>query len=585
MRRFGLAIVLAIGIGLAGASAATASTVSATCATLQHALDNATGGEVIKLTGLCSGQSFSVSTTSPFTLEGAKSNGGTPADGFNGNSGSTPILTSSSNVHLTIVNLLFEHASTSGCTNNSCDASGPAIQLNGNAIAVTIKKDRFISNTANPTNRGIGGAVYVLNQTAWAPITVSSSTFIGNSSADGGALYINSNGPVNVTGNTFTGNSVPVTSTYFYPYGGALDIEDYNGPSNSPVTVSSNTFGGTTSGAGNSAPGWGGAAFVSIAGGESASQPGQTLVLQHNKFIDNSVTGASGTDHVGGAIAFDPQVVEPLGFSVVQTGNRFQGNSVGGANANPSSDTAGGGAEWGTATTIKSTQDAFIANKVTETSTAPAPEGGAVGVLGYKSFSSGPDLSSFFTGADDVFLNNSVTQAGAWGGAIYTGGSNGNDCNNTTCPPSHLTLFDSTLFGNSVNSSSGEGAGIWGGPHDTLTVDNSIVFGNKGPASAAEIFGYFKPVYSHDDACTTAGGTTPLTGAGDICTNPKLASTGAETSSSPTIDKGLNSLVPKGLTKDVAGHARITEGLAKTCQPIVDMGAFESAAVKPAPNC
>lgn len=581
MRRIGIAVVLATACGLLGAQGASAATTTVNCSGLQAALNSAASGDVIKLKQLCTGDSFTVANTNSFILEGVGTAGdGGPASGFNGSGTDSPLLGDPTNASLsmTIENLRFE--------NNAIDANdGAAIDLVGK---VTLTDDWFLNNSVNECDTCYGGAVYLDNSSsATNSITITSSRFSGNEADDGGAAYVVGNAPISITHNTFTGNSVASTSnTLFYKDGGAMDVEDYYGPSSSTVTISNNTFGGMAKGAGNSAPGWGGAVFAALSGG-TGSGPVQTLNLNNNSFIDNQVTGAASNDHLGGAIAFDPQV-DQYGFNVVQAHNLFQGNAVGGTNSDPSTDMAGGGAEWGTGTSIKSTADSFIDNTVAETSTSPAPEGGAVGVIGFVASIGGSlntRLGSSFTGADDLFTGNSVTQAGGWGGAIYTGGSVANDCDDTTCPPSHLELYDSTLTGNSVNSSTGEGAAIWGGSKDSLTMDNSIVFGNTGASGAAEIFGYSGPKYSFDDACTTSGGTTPLSGADNICADPKLKSSGAEGSSSPTIDKGSNGLVPSGLTKDIAGHPRITEGLPNTCKAIVDMGAFESKAVKPAASC
>jgi hypothetical protein len=75
--------------------------------------------------------------------------------------------------------------------------------------------------------------------------------------------------------------------------------------------------------------------------------------------------------------------------------------------------------------------------------------------------------------------------------------------------------------------------------------------------------------------CTAPGSGTPLPGSGNICTDPKLNSSGEETTPSPTIDKGSNSLVPAGLTTDFEGHSRVQPGVCGGAA-IVDMGAFEA---------
>ena len=555
-------------VGLLSASSAAATTTTVDCSGLQTALDSAQTGDVIKLDQLCVNQSYTVESTKTLTLEGASPpSHGVPIDGFNGNAASSSILSTigSPDGGLTIQNLLFENSTYS------------ALSMDG--VTGVIRNDTFRNDTA-PGN--YGGAFEYQSPTSAYSLTLSGDTLSGNSSFDGGAAYIDTPGPVQIVGNTFSGNSVSPTSTSSYPDGGAIDVQNQYVASSSPVTIAGNTFGGGTVGAGNSAPGWGGAVFVSLY--TSASGPIQTLHLSQNKFLGNQVTGGSGSDHLGGAIAIAPQSWTVGVSPVVQSHNLFQNNSVAGTNTNPSGDLAGGGAEWGTATSITSQADRFIGNTLTETSTDPAPEGGAVGVIGLLA-SNNTHLSSHLTGTDDLFLRNSASAPDAWGGAIYTGGSVANDCNDATCPPSQLALYDSTLTANQVNASTGEGNAIWGGPQDSLVIKNAIVYGNLGVSGAPEIFGYAQPAYVHDDGCTSSSATTPLAGAANICANPRLSAAGAETSLSPTIDRGANALVPAGLTVDVAGRPRITEGRPATCRAVVDMGAYESAAVRPAPAC
>jgi hypothetical protein len=94
---------------------------------------------------------------------------------------------------------------------------------------------------------------------------------------------------------------------------------------------------------------------------------------------------------------------------------------------------------------------------------------------------------------------------------------------------------------------------------------------------------------SFSDACTPGVSTsTPLPGAGNICTDPLLAGEEAgevrETPSSPTIDAGSNALVPAGLTTDAFGTPRILSGhlgCTSASPAVVDMGADEFAPSPP----
>jgi hypothetical protein len=159
-----------------------------------------------------------------------------------------------------------------------------------------------------------------------------------------------------------------------------------------------------------------------------------------------------------------------------------------------------------------------------------------------------------------------------------------------SCPPSTLTLNDSTVVGNTVDAGAGsEGGAIWGSPNDRLAVQNSIVFSNS-PQPELFGFGSAAPAISFSDVCNEAGGpAVPGKTSHNICADPKLDAGGAETAASPTLDAGSNALVPSGVTTDLAGNARIREnlsGCSRTTPPaIVDMGAFEFTARQIPPPC
>jgi hypothetical protein len=204
-------------------------------------------------------------------------------------------------------------------------------------------------------------------------------------------------------------------------------------------------------------------------------------------------------------------------------------------------------------------------------------------VQGQKTVSSTPPQPGVFDGANDSFSGNSVA-AGGWGGAIYSGFIQPS-CS-SGCPGSTVALEDSTVVGNSVDAGSGsEGGAIWGSPGDSLTVKNAIIYSNT---PTAEIFGYGSgsPTFAYSDVCNEPGGP-PVSGQGVICANPMLNADGTETTGSPTLDAGLNALVPAGLTGDQAGNPRIASSRVSCSGPgptIVDMGALE-ATLKQVPSC
>ncbi len=232
----------------------------------------------------------------------------------------------------------------------------------------------------------------------------------------------------------------------------------------------------------------------------------------------------------------------------------------------------------------KFTADRFIDNRVAVNDGAP-PEGGGVGAIAAAPIFSAPAEPAAFTGRDDRFTGNS-TAAGGWRGAIYVGAPAPDCPPGPGCPGSTITLDDSTVVGNHVDAGVGsEGSALWGSLHDMVTVNNSIIFGNA-PKPEISWFGSHPPVFAYSDVCTESGGPT-VSGAGNICKDPKLKADGAETLGvSPTIAKGSVVLVPAGLSTDLAGHSRVTPDFSckgKRLPPHVDMGAFE--ALIPRPFC
>jgi hypothetical protein len=271
---------------------------------------------------------------------------------------------------------------------------------------------------------------------------------------------------------------------------------------------------------------------------------------------------------------------------VAQAHNTFVGNVVDATERSGKTLAAGGGGEWVLGTDVQSTADIFRENRVT-VDEGQSPEGGGLGVLGTSTKEGHPQLASF-SGADDLFLDNSVA-AGGWGGGIYTGFQNaGCSTAPNECAGTSLTLEDSTVAGNGVEAGAGsEGGALWGSPSDFLTMTNSIVFGNS---PQPEIFGYATttPTFAYSDVCTEPGGPAVQSGAGNICANPQLNANGEETESSPTRYAGSNALVPVGLSSDLAGAPRLTATI-QSCggliAAIVDMGAFEYQHQGAVPAC
>jgi hypothetical protein len=212
----------------------------------------------------------------------------------------------------------------------------------------------------------------------------------------------------------------------------------------------------------------------------------------------------------------------------------------------------------------------FDGNVISVSDGAP-PQGGGLGVFGTNEVGPQPGR---FTGANDLFVGNSVASGGR-GGAIYVGGPD-YDCS-SACPASSLALSNSTLYKN--RATSGEGGALWGSSNDSLVVTNSILAVNGAGPAQPDVFGFSGPSVQFSDACgpPTLGG--PLPGAGNICNVPALALDGTELANSPTVDAGSNALPAAGLAVDLAGNPRILPGHLVCGFPdaaVVDMGAFEA---------
>jgi hypothetical protein len=543
-------LVLGLSFAAASASAATGPTPVA-CANLEAAMNGATEGEVLELSESCV-TNVNVTNTKAFTLEGDGSAVLSPK------TADTPIVqATTTGVRFALEDLLFE---------KGLSEQGGAIWVHASKEAVVLRDDTFLSNTAK--NDGGAADVEDNGEAASEPTVIEGDVFGAPGEGDiaggyaGGAAYLRISGPLRITHNSFIDDEV--TSTF--GGGGGLDVETSDPKSAvAPVQISGNTF------TANRVIDSGGGAFV-MAGG------GQTVTLEGNLFSANRVAGKEATvpREGGGLVLAIPP--EGASFHAVQAHNTFVGNIVEATELSSDKLAAGGGGEWVYGVDVQSTADIFSDNEITVDEGEP-PEGGGLGVLGTSMTAAYPQLASF-TGIDDLFLSNSIAPGG-WGGAIYTGFQNAGCQPVETCTGSTtLVLDDSTVYANEVKAGSGsQGGALWGSPNDSLTVANSIIFGNS---PQPEVWGYATgagaPSFKYSDVCAESGGPLVPTGEGNICANPQLNGGGEETFSSPTIDAGSNALVPNGLTTDAFGDPRIFAGHESCSQSfpaIVDMGADE----------
>ncbi|MDQ3933722.1 MAG: hypothetical protein M3340_03730 [Actinomycetota bacterium] len=500
------------------ASAATAAEHLANCGNLQSTIDGASDGDTITLGGECTG-SYTISKKD-LTIRGDPANG--TEDGFVSATGRA--LTGVDSGAVTIRDLFFVGRAV-------VDLDGGAISLTGD-VAPVIDDCEFRANAAvRDTAGGAGGAVSISQAFgATGDVVVLDSVFGGaevesRNSADGvgGALQISANGRTELTGNSFLSN---LTGRW----GGGASV----------VTGRLHAVGNRFEG--NSAVDSGGGAKVILisAGGT------QETDLTGNEFLSNTVTGGWGgglhLDRSGGR---NPP---PTTRVIRQSGNRFERNRLLGVNPI-------GAGEAIEDLTVTSTDDRFVRNDVD----APGGGGGGVGAM-----------RSTLRARNLVAAGNEVT--GGAGGGIMAFEGNVNS-------PASIELVHSTVAGNTVDGTS-TAAGIDGDSLSSLTLSNSIVFGNTG-GSGPEIAGFpgGNVTASFSDACD---GGAALAGTGNLCVDPLFADLFAGdvhlNAGSPVLEMGGPSLVPADLTTDFDGQARVQDANGDgTAVP--DMGADERVGI------
>ncbi len=546
--------VLALGL-LASPAGAAETTVN--CANLQSALSGAKAGDKVTLSELCT-------TGFPYKLPGTQLTlAGTPGAGFDG--GNTVQLEGAISASTTIEGLIFENAHSSGANSGG---AGLRLNVSGSPTAVTLARDTFSNDVAAS---GEGGGARI--NTGSATVTVTDSTFTRNSGAfDGGALTIFATS-ANLDGDTFTDNAVTGEAAV----GGGLSASTVEGP----IALSSSRF------TGNSSDGEGGGAWL------AAEAPGVGITVSGNTFSHNSVSDPAGTSasprgYRGGGLALEGEGTVPI--SAVQRGNTFDGNSVS-FKAAPVS--AMGGGESTTHIELQSTGDHFTNNTLQSPNATENAEAKPKKVFGWGAGLSvaecgdtgeePPTVPNVTSTLTDAVVAGNTLQSGpsANGAGIYVG---------FVCPAAYATLQlnDSTVAGNVVSGTSGRVAGISGGPHDALSLANTIVYSDSGGPELGGFQGLAGVGAGNSDVCS---GAAPFAGAGNICADPLLlgpdpgSADVRETAGSPTLERGSNALIPAGVGTDAFGGPRVLGPILCGVSPaaIVDMGAAEYA--YPAPSC
>jgi hypothetical protein len=546
--RIGVAVITLMAL-LAGAAPAGAAFTwtGVTCSginDLQSVLGAANPGDTIQLLSSddCVGLAYSFQPGHvPVTLDG---NGATLDGTGIVPTGTLPILSGADIQGTTIKNLTFVNGSlTSG--------DGAAIDLTGNSYP-TLNNDQFYANT-DTSFSGIGGAVAIKTSMSTGTITVENSTFgsvaqPNGSGWVGGGLAIRGAGPGNATPavvishDRFIGNTASDAGAgiNFLPYGSTANIV----VSNSTFSQNSNRYAGA-------------GADMDFEAASPGTHPQVTVT--GNTFTGN--TDKTDSDASGAGL----DVFSNLGGgSLTQVGNTFSANRITKIASGVSTDMGAG--EFASGLPLTSIRDRFVGNAIVGSNPGDTTRGGGLVVC-----NSAPTATAG-TIIDGVIAGNAISGpapgqgAGAWTGSCYGGKAQS------------LVLRDSTISGNALIA--GSSGGLYGDLTATLSASDSIIAGRL--SGTTDLAGFAIRTIDHSDVCMP--GVPP--GTGNICADPKLlnASHGDvhETAASPTIDRGLNSEVPAGLTTDVYGAARITDGLG-TGHAIVDMGAAESAAVKPKP--
>jgi len=393
------------------------------------------------------------------------------------------------------------------------------------------------ANGLNPDN--LGGAIYNSN----ASPTISNISFSGNFATLGGAIFNNTSSSPTITNVSFSGNSAT--------YGGAI----YN--NNSSPTITNASF------SGNSATYDGGANYNNINSsptitnvsfsGNSASADGGAISNWYSSPIITHASFSGNSARYGGAI-------DNWYSSPIITHASFSGNSA----------RYGGGAIYNYISNPTITNTSFSGNSATI-------NGGAI--HNYDNSSSTITNASFSGNATENYggaIHNSngssspITNASFSGNAASDGGAihNVND--------SSATITNASFSGNSATR-----GGATFSYHSSLTISNTIVWGNSSSIYAistyptiitASLIEGCNPAGSWNSACGNNSGGN-LVDADPLFVNP-ISYTSAPTTTgdlrllvnSPAIDTGNNG--DNSTTEDLDGKPRIIGTK-------IDLGAYE----------
>jgi hypothetical protein len=460
----GAAIVCFFGLS-ASALAATDIITSANdsgTGSLRQVIEDANGGDKIVFDASLNDQTISLASAividKSLTFEGLGSSHLT----INGNHSSQIFIVSAGDLSISRLTL----------ANGATPGNGGAINYESTG-SLTISDSTFIGNTAGgagSTGGPHGGAIYMLYHSA--SLTISGSTFTGNSAGGdgnsndfsgrsrGGAIEYDGEGSVTITGSAFTGNTAGGDGgdgyQSGYGHGGAIYLLDSAmSTSVSDSTFTNNSTGGDGGGGNISGRGEGGAIE-----GESGTGP---LTITGTTFTDNVAGGRDGSGGGSGAGVGVGGAIES--FSALTVANStFSGNAAGGQGGSGEGAFGFGGAisNFSNVSPLTVASSTFVGN--TAGGQGGTGSGGAI------------RASSVLPRPVSVTNGTLIGNSAGGGGAIGEGGAIDLDGEVSA------TLASVTIDDNEVGAG-GAGAGISGA--GTVTVKAAIVAGNSGATNCA----------------------------------------------------------------------------------------------------
>jgi len=426
------------------------------CSELEAKLAHVEPQEVLRISEASCEANLKISTTVEFTLEGSPS--GTTLKPRAGHANEPIIAIESGNVSATLRALTL--TGTSGAS---------AILLKDPEAHPTITEDKFVSNggvnfggaiSIEDTNAKTEKPTLITHDVFGAEGAGNSATY------GGGAIYASTPLPLVISNNTFVGNTATGSS---FGVGGALYIFNESFPeATAEVSVAGNLFGGSAPGAGNGASYSGGGAFIVPSAAESLKIEGNrfidnaivgferaeaartgaglglsdsyasgspTVLQERNVFAGNVIEATDAPAHTEPAGGAGEWV---FGLTVHSTADRFEGNRIAVDEAAATYPPEGAGLGVLGRSEIKQPGVFVGVDDLFSGNVAPAGGWGGAIYSGYpQTYCASSCPGSSVTLEDSTVVGNSVEAgAGSAGGALW-GSAHDN-----------LTIENSIVYGN-----------------------------------------------------------------------------------------------------------------------------------------